>query len=222
MRDVVSEGCGCGALLIEQYLFSRTDIFSVCCGELGTLNKVLVRHDNSGVGPSWYLDQVEVTETGSGRGGVRFPCGRWLEECEGCGGKLEVELSPEGSPDQHNKSGVNGRCGHVCVHACVCVYVCVFTMHVLAATHMYQVEVVTSRRAGAGTSAGVYVVMCGRDEATDKLWLDNGRRSLLAGQTDMFEVRTQTLVSPVESLTTGHDNSGPSPGWFLEEVSGCG
>lgn len=201
--------------MIQQCLISRTDIFSVCCGELGTLTKVLVRHDNSVVGASWYLDQVEVTEAGSGQGGVRFPCGQWLEECEGCGGKLEVELTPEGSPDQHNKSRVKGR--HGCVPVCVCVH------HVaLAETHKYRVEVVTGTREGAGTSAGVYVVMCGRDGETEKLWLDNGRRSLLAGQTDMFEVRTQRLLSPVESLTAGHDNRGPSPGWFLEEVSMCG
>lgn len=27
---------------------------------------------------------------------VRFPCGRWLEMCDGCGGQVEAELFPVG------------------------------------------------------------------------------------------------------------------------------
>ena len=82
----------------------RSDTFSLSCSDLGPIKRVLVRHDNSGVGPSWFLERVEVTtREGGGEGSpqtTRFPCGQWLEECEGCGGKLEVELVPEGSLDR--------------------------------------------------------------------------------------------------------------------------
>ncbi len=68
---------------------------------------MFVRHDNSGVGPSWFLEAVEVTEEGEGGGAgertTRFPCGQWLEECEGCGGELGVELLPEGSESRQKK-----------------------------------------------------------------------------------------------------------------------
>ena len=87
--------------------------------------------------------------------------------------------------------------------------------------HTYRVTVSTGDRPGAGTSAGVYMVLYGGPEAgsSGKLWLDNGQRALLPGQRDVFVVTSPKLVSPPESLTIAHDNTGPSPGWFLEEVS---
>lgn len=75
------------------------------------LTKILVHHDNTGVGASWFLEQVEVTEGPEGgrdQRTVRFPCGRWLEECDGCGGELEAELTPEGSPGRRRE--VKGKC----------------------------------------------------------------------------------------------------------------
>ncbi len=92
------------------------------------------------------------------------------------------------------------------------------------AGHTYRVTVDTGDRPGAGTSAEVYVVLCGGPQSgsgsSGKLWLDNGQRALLPGQRDVFVATSPTLVSPLESLTIGHDNTGPSPGWFLEEVKG--
>lgn len=47
-------------------------------------------------------------EGGNSADTTRFPCGQWLEECEGCGGKLEVELIPEGSLDNHKQKEMKG------------------------------------------------------------------------------------------------------------------
>ena len=83
----------------------RKDTFSIQCCDLGQLKKVRVRHDNSGSGPSWLLDSIEVKECqGAGRAGGtegawHFPCGQWLEVCDGCGGKLEVELEVGGQTE---------------------------------------------------------------------------------------------------------------------------
>ena len=86
----------------------RKDTFSIQCCDLGRLTKVKVRHDNSGSGPSWYLDSIEVKEerrapTGTSGGSEEawlFPCGQWLEVCDGCGGKLEAELEVGGLPKE--------------------------------------------------------------------------------------------------------------------------
>ena len=51
-----------------------------------------------------------------------------------------------------------------------------------------------------------------------RLWLESAGQTLLPGQTDSFSLISSRLVTPVETLTIGHDNSGPSPGWFLEKV----
>ena len=64
----------------------------------------------------------------------------------------------------------------------------------------------------------MYVVLHGREGESGRVWVESGKRSLLAGQTDRFEVRSPRLVSPLEQVTVGHDNSGIGPGWFLEEV----
>lgn len=83
-------------LLLFFSLYScRKDTFSINCSDLGTLTKVVIGHDNAGVGPSWFLEGVEVAESGGRAGVVTFPCGRWLEMCGGCGGELEVELFPD-------------------------------------------------------------------------------------------------------------------------------
>lgn len=40
----------------------------------------------------------------------------------------------------------------------------------------------------------------------------------MPGQNDEFEITTSVQVSPLESVTIGHDNSSPGPGWFLDKV----
>lgn len=85
---------------------------------------------------------------------------------------------------------------------------------------VYSVTTETGDQPGAGTSANPYVILCGKGGThSDRLVLDNGNRSLCAGQIDHFRVKySGRLYSPLESVTVGHDNSGPSPGWLLREV----
>lgn len=85
---------------------------------------------------------------------------------------------------------------------------------------MYFVTTETGDQPGAGTSANPYLILCGRDGVhSSKLILDNGRRSLSPGNTDNFRVKcSDRLLSPLETVIVGHDNSGPSPEWFLREV----
>ena len=86
-----------------------------------------VRHDNTGSGPSWLLESVEVKcEDTRERGGVsdewvwQFPCSQWLEMCEGCGGKLEVELEVGGQPDSQTTSDKNKG-----MTLCMSMYMCI-------------------------------------------------------------------------------------------------
>ena len=91
-------------------LFYRKDTFSIHCSDLGTLTQVVIRHDNSGVGPSWYLEGVEVVDRKEkGDQKTKFPCGRWLEMCDGCGGVLKVELLPEAVAGKIEKKGGDGK-----------------------------------------------------------------------------------------------------------------
>uniref|UniRef100_A0AAV2IX71 PLAT domain-containing protein n=1 Tax=Knipowitschia caucasica TaxID=637954 RepID=A0AAV2IX71_KNICA len=61
-------------------LFERgqTDRFLVEMLDMGELQKVRMEHDNSGLGPGWFLDRVEVTNTANGVTTI-FLCGKWLD-----------------------------------------------------------------------------------------------------------------------------------------------
>jgi len=96
-----------------------------------------------------------------------------------------------------------------------------FTPSHIFAGYPYTLHITTGDRPGAATNANVYVVLHGRDGESGKVWLESGQRSLLAGHMDTFAVRSPRLVSPLEQVIVGHDNTGVGPGWFLEKVCVC-
>uniref|UniRef100_A0A6B2KZF9 PLAT domain-containing protein n=1 Tax=Arcella intermedia TaxID=1963864 RepID=A0A6B2KZF9_9EUKA len=57
---------------------NRIDEFAFQSVDLGDLKRIVIRHDNSGAGPAWFLDKV-IIESGAG-GKWYFPCGRWLDK----------------------------------------------------------------------------------------------------------------------------------------------
>ena len=83
----------------------------------------------------------------------------------------------------------------------------------------YSLEVTTGSCPGAGTTANVYVQLHGNGSSSGRVWLQGSGRGFRAGQTDSFDVLSPCLVSPLETITVGHDNKGSEPGWFLEKVA---
>ena len=69
---------------------SREDLFRFQCTDLGQLQRVRVRHDDTGVGPGWFLEWLEVCRCEDGKV-WRLPYGHWLDAGEG-EGVLECEL----------------------------------------------------------------------------------------------------------------------------------
>lgn len=58
------------------------------------------------------------------------------------------------------------------------------------------------------------------NENSGKIWLDNGNKdNFKRGRTDIFNVETTNLLSPLHHLTLGHDNSGIGSGFFCEKVN---
>ncbi|PNH12713.1 Lipoxygenase y domain-containing protein 1 [Tetrabaena socialis] len=56
----------------------RSDTFKIKGSDIGNLKKVVIRHDNSGIGSDWHLSQVEVTNPNTTT--FFFPCNDWLRK----------------------------------------------------------------------------------------------------------------------------------------------
>ena len=52
------------------------------CREIGTLQRLIVRHDGSGMGSGWHLERIDVKSELSGRA-WSFHCNQWLDKGEG-------------------------------------------------------------------------------------------------------------------------------------------
>ena len=77
---------------------------------------------------------------------------------------------------------------------------------------------VTGEKLGAGTDADVYIQLFGDTGESVEKRLDNARNNFEKGRTDVFPVDIPT-VGELKRVVVRHDNSGPSPAWFLQNVS---
>ncbi|MGH9213799.1 MAG: PLAT/LH2 domain-containing protein [Acidimicrobiales bacterium] len=51
--------------------------FSLPLGELGDVQRLRVRYDDTGLSPAWFLDRITIRNESSGSEWT-FPCHRWL------------------------------------------------------------------------------------------------------------------------------------------------
>ena len=65
-------------------LFERniTSVFDLETRSLGGLTKIIIEHDNSGVGASWHCDSVTITDQTTSEVWV-FNCNEWLDKRKG-------------------------------------------------------------------------------------------------------------------------------------------
>ncbi|CAL1540467.1 unnamed protein product [Lymnaea stagnalis] len=82
----------------------------------------------------------------------------------------------------------------------------------------YKVTVYTGKKFGAGTDANVTITMFGELG-------DSGEKKLRKSRVNCFETNSVdefTLECPklgrLDRVRIGHDNTGPSPGWYLEKI----
>jgi len=70
----------------------QTDTFAVEGSDVGKVSTLTIGHDNAGLGASWFVDSVVVTDLGSGAE-FTFPCNQWFDKKKG-DGVLERTLKP--------------------------------------------------------------------------------------------------------------------------------
>lgn len=79
----------------------RIDHYNIASDDVGPLKKIIIRHDNTGFAPGWYLDWVSIRD-GKGKK-YNFRCDNWLVKGESYGNiKLLKEDSYVDSPVKSN------------------------------------------------------------------------------------------------------------------------
>ena len=80
----------------DENLFERNKVssFSLELADVGTLVKIKIEHDGAGLGASWCLDHVAVTNQKSGDK-YTFPCSEWIDKKKGNKELFRI-LWPEG------------------------------------------------------------------------------------------------------------------------------
>lgn len=72
-----------------------TDVFGVEAIDLGKLVKIQIGHDNRGIGASWFLDKVIITDTSDNQSAY-FNFSDWIDKEHGL--DHEIAASIEGKP----------------------------------------------------------------------------------------------------------------------------
>jgi hypothetical protein len=90
-------------MLDGEFKKGKTDKITIDSPEmLSPLSEILIGHDNSGPGPGWFLDRVDVECNSIGMKQI-FPCNKWLAKDEG-DSRIERILKENTSLREHHKS----------------------------------------------------------------------------------------------------------------------
>ena len=132
--------------------------FQIEAIELGSIKKIRIGHDNSGIGPGWFLEKVKIQQMDDETKVWYCLCGHWLASDEE-DGAIQREL-PAGAED--------GTASLPIVD--------------------YTVKVVTGDRRGAGTNANVFIEIFGKNGSSGSRTLDNASDNFERNKTDVFGI----------------------------------
>eukprot|EP00794_Sanderia_malayensis_P016965 gene16965-18674_t len=201
---------------MDKFERNQDDVFKLEFVSLGDLLKAKIRHDNSGVQSSWFLDRVEVKDERENRH-YTFPCMRWLSTNED-DGQICRELVPVDKVEfERRKSRRMTRSGSKSsLQAAGTI-----DLEQKASMTTYDVHVTTSDLRGAGTDANVFLVLYGETSDTGKVQLKTSKTfkdKFERNHTDVFSVEA-VGIGLLKKIRIGHDNKGGFAGWHLDKVA---
>ncbi|XP_062409544.1 lipoxygenase homology domain-containing protein 1-like [Sardina pilchardus] len=196
---------------LNKFERNQEDMFTVSAIDLGPLKKLRIRHDNSNANAAWFLDRVEIIDA-KDETTYYFPCMRWLAVDED-DGQIARELVPvdeafmhrEEEEDEDEEGGGSSP---------------TLGLEQKAMSTTFTLRVKTGEKKYAGTDANVYAILYGTKDDTGIINLKASKthkNKFEAGMMDEFTVEAVDL-GKLKRLRIGHDNSGGSPGWFLDWV----
>ncbi|XP_061881566.1 lipoxygenase homology domain-containing protein 1-like isoform X1 [Entelurus aequoreus] len=191
---------------INKFELGEEDVFILTAIDLGSLKKLRIRHDNTRSYSAWYLDRVEIVDTKDDTT-YYFPCNRWLAVDED-DGQIARELVPVDEAFMKKDEDEDGGGGAT------------LGLEQKSMSTTYTIKVKTGEKKYAGTDANVFAVLFGENDDTGTINLKackSYKNKFEQGMINEFTVEAVDL-GELEKLRVGHDNSGGSPGWFLDWV----
>nr|XP_020137923.1 lipoxygenase homology domain-containing protein 1 isoform X2 [Microcebus murinus] len=168
------------------------EIFTVETLDLGDLWKVRIGHDNTGKGPGWFVDWVEVDAPSLGKC-MTFPCGRWLAKNEDDGTIVRDLFHAE----------LQTR---------------LYTPFVPYEITLYTSDVFA---AGTDANIFIVIYGCDAVCTQEKYLCTNKREQKLFFErksASRFIVELEDVGEIIEKIRIGHTNTGMNPGWHCSHV----
>ncbi|KAG1672531.1 hypothetical protein FOA52_002840, partial [Chlamydomonas sp. UWO 241] len=160
---------------------------------LGALKSVKIGHDNSGLGPGWHLDHVEVVDNATGEE-FYFPCDMWFDKGEG---DRLIERTLAVAPKDARAEKAQYK---ISVHTS--------DIKFAGTDANVHIQIMGMKRMDDGTDKSV---------STDKLKLNSSKNDFERASVDIFTI-TATNVGDMKSVRIGHDDSGIGAAWHLKMV----
>ncbi|KAJ0019698.1 hypothetical protein NQD34_007267 [Periophthalmus magnuspinnatus] len=204
----------------------EVDKFTMEAVDLGQVFKILIRHDNSGVGADWYLDQVEVLDAETEEV-YMFLCERWLSKKKEDkqiartffvkGYEGERNMDPNTKKLAQAKLGLDRNANKKEKKKKKKKATVVEEGPIIP----YHFTLSTGTEQDSSTTARVYVIILGpNDTETERLWLDlpEGKKSFAAGSMEHF-VSYGTDVGEIKRVELGHNGLTPESCWLVDELA---
>ncbi|XP_006891751.1 PREDICTED: lipoxygenase homology domain-containing protein 1 isoform X2 [Elephantulus edwardii] len=167
----------------------RVDEFTLETLNIGTISRLVIGHDSTGMHAGWFLGSVQIRVPRQGKQ-YTFPANRWLDKNQ-ADGKLEVELYPSEVVE---------------IQKLVHYEVEVWTGDVGGAGTTSRVFIQIYGEEGKTE----VLFLSSRSKTFERASKD-------IFQTDTFTVPAMDL-GPLTKIRIRHDNSGNRPGWFLDRI----
>lgn len=177
----------------------KVDEFVVSGTPIGPIKEVVVRLVERGFGAAWHLDRVMVRDPAAPNRVYVFPCREWLK-----GGHLTVTLPEASGAAVADLAAAGGGAPGAAP--------------LPLPGEPYRLEVVTSKKRGAGTDATIGLQFRDVGGQTWQPRFTQTRAMFESGKTDSFDVTSDVRMGDMSSVRVWQDGSGMMADWHLDHV----
>ncbi|ESO97796.1 hypothetical protein LOTGIDRAFT_208950 [Lottia gigantea] len=213
----------------DKFERKQTDVFKLEAVDLGKVYKIKIRHDNSLLNPSWFLDRIEVLDPEDNETFI-FHCERWLAKNKD-DGKIErtlyVKMSSTGTL-RSTKIGSVSSLDSIRTNDPFSKSPRLNRKQLSSSLEdvpeggpsiSYTVKVYTGTGEDNGTDSNAWITIYGpRKKSTGRQYLDLAQKSgFEPGSLEVFSLEAVD-IDEIKKIEIGHDGTKPGTGWFIKEM----